>query len=199
MTTPNNQIIILRRALELERDLIDKRLALLDQYETLEEESHRAPPKLEIPQMHIGGKIPKRKPKKPKGKVAKKMRPRGPQTMPPPRQRASRPKSEPMKPKESGPVKCGGGKVGVKPDSSMEKVVLAIRDRAPRWVSHDGIEEAARAIGLTVPKTFLTTIWKECRELRKGKHDVPGLEYKMVGRRVEYRVVPNHPPPPPAK
>jgi len=179
----------IREQLYKERDLIDERLELLDQYEAVGEanpliEAFRA----EHPQKKVG------KGKKPKKKVVKRTA-RTPRLKPDPKDRrkpkgAKKPRATtPLKPvKETGPVMCGMGDKEIKEGSSTEMIVKAIGDRSPRWVSHDGIVEAAEAMGLNPPKSFLTITWDKCRKLRKAKYRVPGLEYRMRGRRIEYRI-----------
>jgi hypothetical protein len=68
-------------------------------------------------------------------------------------------------------------------------VVSAIRGRAPHWLSHEGIAEATTALGFDPPKTYRAMVNQLGKQLRTGDYDVPGLEWRTVGRRVEYRIV----------
>jgi len=178
MTTTRERLAELRREHEEERDLIEEKIDLLDQYLALDDtgvEGKRQPDTSERP-------TPPRK----KKVVSRKKSERAPKITPP-KPPAPKPSAKRPEPDQK-PLNCGAGKLEVVEDSNMDKVVSVIRDRAPHWMSHKGIAEGADAMGLRVPKTFAAIIHQECLKLRSGKYKVPGLEYKTVGRRVEYRM-----------
>ncbi len=191
-----DKLLNLRSGLERKRDRIDAQIELIDQLIALDEEDNGD-----------GGAHESQPPPERKKKVVKRRRTKvevEPQNQGPARAGRLPPVLPPVSPRGSPiarslpiakgpaadivPTKCGGGTVEVRDGSNMDKVVSAIRGRAPHWISHEGIAEAADAMGLNTPKTFRAIIHQVCAQLRKGTHNVPGLEYKTIGRRVEYRM-----------
>jgi len=177
-----------RDQLARERDRLDAQLELLDRLLALVVDT-------EEPETNEGSEERGLAPTPPPtstGAVVPRF-PRPPQSRPTatPRHASAKAKPPTAPPPEADtpPTPCGQGDKVIQDGTHLETVVTAIRGRAPHWLSHDGIVEATYALGIEPPKTFRAMVNQYGKQLRTGDYDVPGLEWRTVGRRVEYRIV----------
>jgi len=95
--------------------------------------------------------------------------------------------------KTGNPVKCGKGKKAVKSGVNMDLVVKALTRRSPHWMRPGGIVLAIKTLKLCNPKDIPDgmnqIVSAEMAKLRKGAYNVPGLEYRSIGKQYEYRIV----------
>lgn len=198
------QLVQIRSSLVEQRDdlegqieKLDEKIALLDHLIALDRATDPGRPKKAPapPAVTPAARSTRKVPAKKKSEHRSAAGPAGGNALPlrPPRKVVARtlpPKDSPDESSDAGePQYIGTGEKDVPPDTNLAAFIDAIAEKAPHWVSYNGMVDDANAKGREVPKTYRVILGQIGSKLCTGEYCVPGLQHRKNGMRAEFRIL----------